>query len=167
MKKINLARWAPVGLNLKQELQFFGAGMVFATLYSLQFFQRYGSERSNLYANAFGRRVLLPDAVMPDFHLLLRDYWAGFAILALCMLALSAYHYLYHRQGSKSIYLMRRLPSRFELPRRCLALPLLAIFLCVVAVCLLLVLFYWTYRIFTPEGCLTPHQWGKLWSVIQ
>lgn len=166
MKKPDLTRWTPPGLNLKSEKQFFTAGMVFAVIYAVLFFGRYENALSRLYRYEFGRRVLLPGAVMPDFITLLDRYWAGFAVLAVCMLALMVYHYVYHWQGSKSIYLMRRLPNRGELHRRCLVLPLLAILLCILAAIILLLLFYGVYMAFTPNECLMPHQWQKLWSVI-
>lgn len=166
MKKPDLARWAPPGLNLKPEKQFFVIGILCAVLYSFVFFIRYTGALSNLYGYEFGRRVLLPGAVMPDLYVLLENCWAGFAVLAACMLALIVYHYAYHRQGSKSIYLMRRLPNRWELHRRCLTLPLAAVLVCLLTALSLLLLFYGIYAAFTPKECLTPHQWQKLWSVI-
>ncbi|NLB89630.1 MAG: hypothetical protein GX786_00185 [Clostridiales bacterium] len=168
MKKPNMIRWAPPGLNLKPEKQFFFIGMLCAVLYSFMFFIRYGNARFDLYiySPASNTRILIPGAVMPDFYLLLEYYWAGLAVLAICMLALIIYHYVYHWQGSKSIYLMRRLPNRFELHRRCLTLPLIGIFTCLLTAIILLLLFYGTYVAFTPKECLTPDQWQKIWSVI-
>lgn len=168
-QKLDLTRWAPPGLNLKPEIKFFAAGLVLAVLYSFLFFERYLSARADLYIYSYSSstRVLLPDAVMPDFYILLEHYWAGLAVLAVCMLALIIYHYVYHRQDSKSIYLMRRLPSRWELHRRCLTLPLIAILICLLTAIILLLLFYGTYNVFTPKECLMPHQWQKLWSVIR
>lgn len=169
MKKPDLTRWAPPGFNLRPEKQFFVTGMACAVLYSFMFFIRYGNARSDLFGYSHGSniRILLPDAVMPDFYLLLEHYWAGLAVLAMCMLALIVYHYVYHWQGSKSIYLMRRLPNRFELHRRCLTLPLIAILICLLTAIILLLLFYGTYIAFTPKECLMPDQWKKLWSVIR
>ncbi len=168
MKKPNLTRWAPPGLNLKPEKHFFVTGMACAVLYSFTFFIHYGNALSDLYiySSVSNTRTLLPGAVMPDFYILLERYWAGLAVLAMCMLALIIYHYVYHRQGSKSIYLMRRLPNRWELHRRCLTLPLIASLLCLLTAITLLLLFFGTYLAFTPRECLTPHQWQKLWSVI-
>ena len=35
-----------------------------------------------IYSYSSSTRVLLPDAVMPDFYILLEHYWAGLAVLA-------------------------------------------------------------------------------------
>ncbi len=168
MKRLDLSPWAPPGLNLKPELRLFTIGLEGGVLYACGFLYRCGEARLDLYTRLNGTitSTLIPGAVMPDFSYLLGHYWAGLGVLALCMLGLMAYHYLYHRQGSKSIYLMRRLPSRWELHRRCLTLPLLAMALCLLTAFLLLLLFYGIYLFLTPPECLTPHQWQKVWSVI-
>lgn len=166
MKKLELSRLAPPGIDLKPELRLFYVGMGLASAFSFGFFVRYSRAYSELFRSVGGERFLIAGAEMPDFVSLLQFYWAGFAVLALCMAGLAAYHYAYHRQGSMSIYLMRRLPDRSELHRRCLALPLTAIALCAAAAILLLFVFYGAYMAFTPGECLTPHQWQKIWSVI-
>jgi uncharacterized membrane protein YqhA len=90
----------------------------------------------------------------------------GFLILALCMLALIVYHYAYHYQGSKSIYLMKRLPNRWEMHRRCITLPLLAALICLIAAIAFLLIYFGIYMVFTPKECLTLGQWQKIWSVL-
>ncbi|MCI6719931.1 MAG: hypothetical protein MR451_03855 [Clostridiales bacterium] len=162
-----LSRWAPPGFPLRTELQFFGSGMFFAALYSALFLHRYFIARNDLYETFGTSRVLRPDAVMPDFIVLLGGFLLGFAVLALCMAGFALYHYLYHWQGgSKSIYLMRRLPDRWELHRRCLTLPLAGAVLCGLAALLLFCLYFILYMTATPADCLTPGQWQKVWSVI-
>ena len=103
---------------------------------------------------------------MPDFVTLLGHYLIGFLLVALCMLAIVAYHYLYHRQGSKSIYTMRRLPDGMVLHRRCWTLPVLMALASLLAAFVLLMIYYAIYMFVTPDACLTPGQWQKLWSVI-
>lgn len=127
---------------------------------------RYFNAHSNLYGYEGTKRVLLTDAVMPDMGTLIGSALVGFLIIALCMLAMIVYHYAYHLQDSKSIYLMRRLPNRWELHRRCLTLPLLAIVICLLVAVILLLIYYGIYTIATPGECLTPHQWQKIWSVL-
>ncbi len=166
MKKLDLSRYAPPGLNLKPGRQVFITGAAASALGSLTFFARYFSARSTLYGYDGAVRVLLPDAVMPDFFPLLGNALYGFLILSLCMLGFIVYHYAYHRQGSRSIYLMRRLPNRFELHRRCLTLPLLAALLSLLFALLLILLCYAIYMLATPRECLTPHQWQRIWSVF-
>ena len=65
-----------------------------------------------------------------------------------------------------SIYLMRRLPDRWELHRRCLVFPFAGLVLCVAAAFLTVVLCYACYMIATPEICLTPGQWQKYWRFL-
>ena len=91
--KADFLNFSPPGLNLKTERQFFITGMVCATLYSFGFWGRYFHARGNLYGYDGNVRVLLPEAVMPDFSLLLDHAFAGFAVLALCMLGFVVYHY--------------------------------------------------------------------------
>lgn len=166
--RIDLSRHVPPGFPLKPELQFYFTYLIIQVIVNLiLFFSRYHDARERLYWKNGLDRTLMPEAVMPDLVAVLQDtalYF--FLVLILCMPLFAVIHYVYHRQGSKSIYLMRRLPDRRELHRRCLTLPLAGLVLCVLAFLLLLLVFYWVYMTFTPEQCLTPHQWQKIWSVI-
>ena len=67
-------------------------------------------------------------------------------------------------RGAKSIYLMRRLPDRWELARRCLAIPLLTVACALLLVVILLPAFYGIYLHLTPEDALRPGQLDKLWD---
>lgn len=166
MKKPDLSRLAPPGMSLKQEKRYFLGGLACAWLYSWTFLGRYLDARGDLFFYSGIERRLRPDAVMPDFAGLVGGALWGFAILAVCMLFFIAFHYAYYYQGSKSVYLMRRLPSRWEIHRRSLTLPLLAVCLCALAAFLILLADFAVYMLFTPNECLTPHQWQKLWSVL-
>lgn len=166
--KLDLSRCAPPGLELKIEKRVFGWGMVLAVLFSLSFFIHFFNELERLlYWRNGAERTLRPNAVMPDFVEVLGNALLGFVILALCMAAFILVHYAYHHQGSKSIYLMRRLPNRWELHRRCITLPLAAVLLCLAAGFLLLLIYFAVYMRATPAVCLTPGQWRKIWSVIR
>ena len=164
--KLNIYRYAPLGINLSPERRFFVGGIVCSFAYSLQFLIRYGNSHSSLYTWVRNERVLLPNAVMEDFYILLGSSLLGFAIVALCSLAIIIYHYAYHWQGSKSIYLMKRLPNRLELHRRCLTLPLLAALMSLLVAAILLLAYYGIYVACTPKECFLPGQWQKLWSVL-
>ena len=63
-------------------------------------------------------------------------------------------HYAHYYRGSKSIYLMRRLPDRTLLHRQCWTLPLLALGLTLLVLVLLPALYYLIYRYATPAQCL-------------
>ncbi|MFR8267820.1 MAG: hypothetical protein ACLVC5_09315, partial [Clostridia bacterium] len=75
------------------------------------------------------------------------------------------YHYGYHFRGSKSIYTMRRLPSKHPLARRCLTVPVLGAAAAALSALLLICLYYLLYIAVTPEQCLVPGQWQKFWSI--
>lgn len=166
MRKHNLARQVPLGINLNQELGWFATGIGASLLYSLGFLARYSKEYQSLFLWDGMTKKLDTSAVMPDFVRILGGSLSGLLVLALCMVALAVYHYSYHYQGSKSIYLMKRLPNRWELPRRCLALPLLGIITCLCVALLMLLIYYAVYMAFTPPACLAPQQWQKIWSVL-
>ena len=102
---------------------------------------------------------------MPDFVEILGKGLLGFLIVSTLMIAAAVMHYLYHFHESKSIYTMWRLPNRWELHRRCLTLPAVGLAISAVAAMLFLLLFYAVYMNITPDVCLTPGQWQKIWSV--
>ena len=163
MQKPNLSRYAPLGMSLKAELGLFCAGMSYSVIFSLLFLVHYMDARSDLFVWHLDERKLLEGAVMPDFVTLLDDEFHGFLIVGLGMLLFAVYHYFYHYQESKSVYLMRRLPDKWEWHRRCLTLPLAAIVICLLTALVLFFLFFGVYMICTPQECLAPGQWQKLW----
>ena len=69
-------------------------------------------------------------------------------------------NYQSHYRGSRSIYLMRRLPDRWELHRRCLILPLLELAATLLLLAVLTVGFYFLYRGCAPGGSL-PLYWDQ------
>lgn len=109
----DLARWVPMGLKGETELKGLAWGGVVSLLYSLTFWLNFADAYNELFQYVGNQRVLMEDARMPLFAELLAESrpMAGFWITAACMAALAAWHYAYHYQGSRSIYLMRRLPS--------------------------------------------------------
>lgn len=165
--KTDLSRYTPPGFDSRYELRLFLAGTALATLHSLSFLSRFANAKSHLYGQMGTERYLLPGAVMPDFHILLGNALTGFLVLALFWVPVFVtVHYTYHWQDSKSVYLMRRLPNRWEFHRRCLTLPLSVALLCLAVAAILLLVYYGIYMAATPEECLTPRQWQKIWSVL-
>ena len=102
---------------------------------------------------------------MIDFVEILGEGLLGFLIVSALMIAAAVMHYVYHFHESKSIYTMRRLPSRWELHRRCLTLPAVGLVISAITAMIFLVAFYAIYMNMTPDVCLTPGQWQKIWSV--
>ena len=159
MKRPDAARWAPPGLDTSGERRVFRWGMFLSLLVSFLFFPRYFFALNELYSGIGQNRRLIPGAVMEPFGSVLDCVLCGFLVTALVMAGFLLRHYAYHWQGSRSIYLMRRLPDRWELHRRCLAQPLFFMALCVLAALALLLLYYILYVTLTPAECLPPELW--------
>lgn len=160
-----LSRYAPLGMNMSPQKNTLIWGGLAALCWSFYYFVKLHNAWKSLYRVRYGVYELREGAVMQDFVEILGPAFLGFAVLALAMLAFAVYHYAYHSQGSKSIYLMRRLPNRWELHRRCLTIPLVSVILCGLLVFILLCIYYWAYILVTPEVCLTPGQWQKIWRL--
>ena len=170
MKK-DLSYYAPPGMELEQGKKVFIIGMVMSTIFSFWIF---GIEFSNclekLYWKNGAERCVIPGAVMLDFTEILGNSLLGFDIVFALMIAAAVLHYNYHTWGSKSIYTMRRLPSRWELDRRCLTLPLCGMVISKVTAFVILLICYVFYVGLTPKECVIPGQWQRivkvLWQII-
>lgn len=161
-------KMVPPGVDYKKEVRYFLCALLFTFLSSMVwFFIRFQDFHRNLYntADRLGEQIVIEGAMMPDFKLVLGGCLLGFAVLVLCAAAGAGYHYLYYFQGSKSVYLMKRLPKRWELLKRCTVLPAMAVFICLATAFVLLLIYYWYYISNTPPECLAPGQWQKLWAL--
>lgn len=159
------SRWAPLGYDSTAERRFLLAALPLSILWSFIYFSRFQTAEAGLYVWIGNTKTLRQDAFMPDFYTLLDFVFAGFAVMAAGMLAFAMARYSYHYRGSKAIFLMRRLPDRFDLHRRCLAVPLLGMTAAVGAAVILLILYYRHYLASTPAEALTPGQWQKIWGI--
>lgn len=167
-----LFKWAdertPVGIEGGRELGWAACGLGVSLLYSLTYYLSLWTYIDNLYgiSSVTGKRVLLPDSYMPDFASFAPSRMIPFLITALAFLTLAGYHYIYHHQGSKSIYTMRRLPDRWELARRCLTIPLSVAFISLFLAAALLGLYLMSYMHSVPEAKLRPDQLEILLNTI-
>lgn len=153
----------PLGISWKKERSALIAGLITSILISLVFPIRFINCYHALFFTAGSTKTILPGAQMPDFKVLMDYTLTGFLILALSMIPLALYHYRYHTQNSKSIYLMKRLPSKYELAKRCLTMPCVGLAASAITACLLICLFYLLYVTLTPAACMTPEQWKNFW----
>ena len=158
----DVSRLAPPGYNWKAELKCFLALVIVAALYSLLFFNDLSDAIAHLYTrHSDGTRVLRYDRACENFVDIADGWFRLFPMASLVMLLCSALHYLYFFNGSKSIYTMRRLPTRGETLRRTVVLPLL----CAAATMLvglgLLMLCYLIYHLSVPRGHI-PRGQGDL-----
>lgn len=166
-RRLDLEKYAPVGYNWRQELKYFAGGLTGSFLYSLRFPLRLRSAWESLYfySRVTDERVLRSGAVMEDFAALIDKCLLAFPLIALCTAFFAALHYAYHRRGCRSDYTMRRLPDRWEMHRRCLTIPVCTALICLIAGFVMLLIYYEIYMLVTPEQCLTPGQWERLWTM--
>lgn len=148
------SRLFPPGADWRRETRRCIAVLGAALAWSLTFFLRYISAYGALYQVINHRRIMIPGVKMQPFAEVLGSSLWGFALAALAAAGLAGLHYASFYRGSMSVYLMRRLPDRFEWHRRCLALPCACIAACAVLAAALLGLFYLFYIKVTPAQCL-------------
>lgn len=129
------------------------------------FVVRYQDARDRLFYTDYetGKRFIWDGAVMTDFDEILSWSLAGFLLTAVICLVYIAVRYNYLNKESKSIYLIRRLPQRGELWRRCAVIPIARAVFCIVCAFALLLLCFIIYIGATPDQCLAPDQWAKIW----
>ena len=149
-----LETYAPLGIELAKEVMIFVSGMTLSFFYSLLYLVAYVEERNHLYEKIGGKLVLRSGARMPAFEELIEGRMMGFGIVVLILVCIIVYHYIYHYMDSKLVYLMKRLPSRWELHKRCLTLPIAGIIVTLICSLLLWFIYYGIYLLFTPQQCL-------------
>ncbi len=163
--KIDWEKLYPPGYEWQTERGIFSGAIIGASMWGIiGFFSRYSHWLDQLKSDARG---YIPEVM--NFYEILGNAFFCFPIIIAFMLAAIAMHYAHHHSGSKSIYLMRRLPSRWELHRRCLAGPIIFILIAIAVALVLFFIFYSVYMIFTPDEWLTHDQLKKLfmfWSVM-
>lgn len=96
---------------------------------------------------------------VPVFGTMLHTSEWGFLLLAVCMPLLAGAHYFYHFHDGRSIYLMRRLPDRGELWRRCLTLPLTGLAAVLILTLGLSVLYFWLYETYALIDTNSQGRW--------
>ena len=160
-----LTKFVPAGIDYRQEIRWIGLAFLISLIYSLSFFVTLLDQYDRLFERVGEVRYLIEGAMMPDFSELLGTRLIGFYVIPVGMLILMGYHYFYHYLGSKSIYLMRRLPNRWTLLKRCVTLPVIAILVSLGIAFVLLLIYYGIYHLATPASCLSPGQWQKIWHL--
>ena len=115
---------------------------------------------------SLSERILDRSTPIAPFAMIFGRGLLGFWIVALCLVLLPLFHYLWHWQGSKSIYLMRRLPRRGELWRRCLAGPAVLLVLTLLAAVLAVLLCILLYQTLTPAGHLPENPWEGIGGIL-
>lgn len=153
-KKSWLEDHAPLGINVHSEVTYYAGGVTVATIQSMGFLFRYGEARRALYEVKAGKPVLIEGAVIKDFASLTENMFLLAVVVCVVTLLASIFYYMYHYQGSKMMYLMKRLPDKWEVYRRCLTLPIAGATLMAVWAFVLRMIYYAIYILCTPNQCL-------------
>lgn len=159
-------RLTPPGYDASVELGWLAVGGMIAFITSLGGFgSRLNSALSTLrMADRLGN-LRYPTMMMPYFAEILGGALWSFVILAVIALLLIPVHAGYWYQGSRSIYLMRRLPQRGELLRRTAGLPVLIAAAALAAALALLLVYFAIYCLVTPDAKQPDGQWAELMRV--
>lgn len=120
---------------------------------SLQYFADLYTAVNQLYSYQNNRRVLNIYAVAPTFLELIAGHWIFYIPLFLFLILMIAFHYFYYYNNTKSIYLMRRLPSAVLL-KSCAQAPVLGICITLISLIVLYFLYCGIYFMVIPKKCL-------------
>ncbi len=164
MKKPDLSPLVPPGVNGATEVHWtlIGVGLsVAAGLLGFLFRLNQHCRRARWDLETTG----IPGEI-GTFRVILDGNLFCFALVNLAMAGMLLYHIDLHYRGSRSIYLMRRLPQRWELLRRCAALPLLGLLCSVLVWGLLQPLLFWMYLTIPPRSFLPPLYEGGFWAAL-
>lgn len=160
MKMPDLSRYTPLGRKTSQPIQGGIFMLVVAALRALvELMDNYLHARDSLFETVRvsmmeTSKELIPGAVIQPFHSLIQSSLNFFPWFWAFMLWEVIDCYLCHRKDTKSIYLMRRLPDKWELHRRCWGRPLIWVGRSVLLAEAILLFFFVVYLVFTPKECL-------------
>lgn len=149
-----MEKYAPPGINLAQEVLYWVMTMTVSTFWTMSFLYNYHQHLQSLYETRGSKRILVEGAMMPTFEALTENLFEIFFLVVAYCVIIAAYHYFYHYQGSKMMYLMKRLPNKWEVHIRCLILPVSACGIAMIYMVLLKAIYYAIYLFCTPSKCL-------------
>ncbi len=151
----DIGDWFPPGYDWRAECTRMTVFYGLAFVHSLFFFGRLIDEYHGLfYYNRSVEHILRPEAKMMPYEEMLGSSLMGFALLMVVALFVMLVHYLYYFQGSKSIFLAKRIPGGRFLWKTCVAGPVSFILGLALTYGLLWMLYYGIYLCVTPSVCL-------------
>ena len=151
---INWNRLVPLGMDGVKRKNQMAAMLGIGIGGSFYFLIKYVSARSDLFGYVNGKYQRISHHRMLPFDELLSGSFTIMAIAALGYVIMAVLFYLYHYQGCRSIYTMKRLPDKWELWRRCLTLPVVFLLLSAVCTVILVGLYWLLWRFATPADAL-------------
>ena len=166
-RESSFSRWierqVPPGVDWWTEVKWAVSGLIVGALWSLVAFSyQFSNACRRLYEWVGGKSILVESRTIDPFPELLDQAMVVLLLGMILTLPLACYHYAYYYLGSRSIYVMRRLPDRWELWRRCLTVPVLLAAVCLLAIELLTFLYFLLFLLLTPNPCLPLDSWRQL-----
>ena len=158
MKLPNLSRFAPPGANWDL---FARIALWFPLVSAGISLIIFASWLSNAVITAKAGYIIYDS--WDDLWVLPRYTFSFFWLSALCLLAFAIYFFSFFYQGSKSVYLMRRLPKRGEMAIRSLTLPIAGALFCLLSALLLRLIFHAVYLLIVPDNLLPAEPWQVFW----
>lgn len=159
----SLSRLFPLGWPWQNEIMLTAAALGLSALTAMGLFlSRLTPALNALYERTYqDELVLVPGRLVPPYPQIFGNALLGFGLVALCLILLPIGHFLWHRWGARSDYLMRRLPRRQELAKRCITgSALLLVITVLMGLVMFGLLFLW-YQAATPAGHLPPDVWAR------
>ena len=132
----------------------------------LIFVIRYENARERLYEDVLGRRLLRSGAQIDPLAEILSGTFRLAVVYGILTLVNIAGNYMTFYRESKSIYLMRRIPDRWELPRRCAAVPLIGLAAGLILTAILICLCNLIYFKATPPQCIPAGEHFLFWRAF-
>lgn len=86
-------------------------------------------------------------------------------IFLVCLVGLGAYNFIHHYRESKSVYLMKRLPNRYEYAKRVVTIPIVSSIFILVIVAILIAIYYAVYVVKSPPDSVADGQLELLFDV--
>ena len=163
-----LADLVPPGAKFKRDLGLLALWFALLVLLGsfLIFLIRYENARERLYEDVLGRRLLRSGAQIDPLAEILSGTFRLAAVYGILPFVNIAANYMAFYRESKSIYRMRRIPDRWELPRRCAAVPLIGLAAGLILTAILICLCNLIYFKATPPQCSPAGEHFLFWRAF-
>ncbi len=149
----------PIVFDWRKECWFFGLCNLIGIVGSFGWVIRYVNALQRVHKYNYATGEYYFDGSIPYFHELTSGMFYGFFAVAAVLLLRLLLHYTYHYQGSKSIYLMRRLPDKGLMHRKAITLPIAEAVLTLLIALLIFTIYVLIYRYATPSEALPLDAW--------
>ncbi len=159
MMKYKLEDFTPTGMDMKKIYMKIGVIFAVPILFSLQFFYHFQNAKSVQMNWMLISGIEKP---MANYVEILDGSFVVFPFAMLGCLAVAVPMYRYYYQGSKSIYVMKRLSNPYEIWRRVFTIPIISALTIGFIGIVILIGYYFYYMQCSPVGSVNPNQWSIL-----